>query len=239
MPQRTGKKVAILQSNYVPWKGYFDIIHSVDEFILYDEVQYTTDDWRNRNLIKTPAGTAWISIPVSRKDHLTKKISEMTVGDRDWARRHWERIKQTYRDAPCFSALAPTLQSLYDAAAGEEFLSAVNFRFLKAICQLLGVTTKLSWSASYPGVGHKTERLVSICSQAGADVYLSGPAARSYIDESEFEKRSMNVEWMDYAGYPEYPQLFGPFTHQVSVLDLLFNTGPDAAFYIWGWRHPT
>ena len=231
-----GKTVAILQSNYVPWKGYFDIIHSVDEFILYDEVQYTTGDWRNRNLIKRPDGRiAWITIPIFHRGHLSRRISEAMVADPFWSRNHSNKIHDCYRNAPFYLDSADRIHGLYGSLAEEELLSRVNYRLIKSICDVLRIFTKISWSTDYPGEGGQTERLVSICQMAGANAYLSGPSARNYLDQSLFAKQGIKVEWMRYE-YPEYPQTAGPFTHQVSILDLLFNTGPQAADFIWGSR---
>src|SRR5712692_7324529 len=123
------KRVAIVQSNYIPWKGYFDIINQVDEFILYDDRQYTRRDWRNRNLIKTPNGLLWLTIPVRVKGRYEQRIDETTISDPEWAQRHWKSISHTYTSAPYFDHLRDDFAALY-AASIEEHLSAVNRRFL-------------------------------------------------------------------------------------------------------------
>jgi hypothetical protein len=219
--------VAIVQSNYIPWKGYFDIINQVDEFILYDDRQYTRRDWRNRNLIKTPNGLLWLTIPVRVKGRYEQRIDETTISDPEWAQRHWKSISHAYASAPYFDHLRDEFAALY-AASIEEHLSAVNKRFLEAICRMLGIRTRLSWSSDYNAVGDRTERLVSLCRLAGAQEYLSGPAARSYIDEERFQEAGIALSYIYYSGYPEYPQLHGAFEHGVSIIDLLFNVGPDA-----------
>jgi hypothetical protein len=230
------KKIAILQSNYIPWKGYFDIIHSVDEFVLYDEAQYTTNDWRNRNRIKRPDGElAWITIPVRTRNHFDQTISQTTVADPLWARRHWDKLRNCYGSAPYFHLLEAKLRGLYEALSKEVFLSVINYRLIQCICDVLRISTKISWSTDYPGGYGKTGRLISICESAGAGTYLSGPAGRNYIDQSEFERHGIKLEWKEYR-YPEYPQPAGAFAHQVSILDLLFNAGPEAPNYIWGFR---
>lgn len=226
-----GKRVAIVQSNYIPWKGYFDLINLVDEFILFDDVQYTRRDWRNRNRIKTPAGPAWLTIPVRAKGRFDRPIREIEIDDLDWGASHWRAIAHNYARAPYFRAYRDRLEPLWTEAR-EPLLSQVNERFLSALCGLLGIRTRLTRSMDYHVVAGKTERLVELCRQAGAAVYLSGPAARSYLDEEPFRQAGIVVEWMDYAGYPEYRQLFPPFDHYLSVVDLILNEGPAASRFL-------
>jgi hypothetical protein len=225
-----GKKIAILQSNYIPWKGYFDLINMVDEFILYDEVQYTKNDWRNRNRIKTRDGAQWLTIPVVHKD-LAQKISETRVADSIWRKKHWKSLCQWYAKATYFKKYRDMLEDLY-LGGSDEYLSRINHAFMGAINNILGIDTEISWSADYDLAGDKTERLVRICKQAGGDQYVSGPAAKGYLDESLFVAEGISLHYMDYSGYPEYDQLFPPFEHSVSILDLIFNEGADAPKYM-------
>ena len=228
---RADKRVAVIQSNYIPWKGYFDIINLVDEFIIYDDRQYTRRDWRNRNIIKTANGLQWLTIPVQVKGRYEQRIDETLISDAGWAQRHWKSIAQAYAPAPYFDRYRDRIRSLYDHQQ-EPKLSAVNRRFLEGVCAILGITTPISWSTAYPVSGDRTERLVELCRCAGARSYLSGPSARAYIDESKFRDVGIEVLYVDYSGYPEYPQLHGGFEHGVSVIDLIFNTGPDAPRYM-------
>jgi hypothetical protein len=226
-----GKRLAIVQSSYIPWKGYFDLINSVDEFVLFDDAQYTRRDWRNRNLIKTPRGPAWLSIPVSSKGHFDAAIREIRVDDRQWASRHWRTIRANYARATHFAAYAGVLEQLY-LESGEALLSDINRRFLSGVCAMLGIRTKLTWSSDYEVREGKTERLVSICQQAAARTYISGPSAASYLDPRQFQDAGIELAYFDYAGYPEYRQLFPPFEHRVSVLDLILNEGPESTRYM-------
>jgi len=223
------KKIAISQSNYIPWKGYFDFIAGVDEFVLYDDVQYTKRDWRNRNRIKTPMGLKWLTIPVTGGQ--SNLINEVEVADTDWNKKHWQTIRQMYGKAPQFDVYAGFVEHFY-LSANMVMLSDINHHFLAGISKLLGIDTPLSWSTDYNANGEKSERLVSICKQAKADVYVTGPAAKAYLDVDLFKSEGISVEWMDYSGYEEYPQLHGNFDHAVSILDLLFNTGLDASYYL-------
>ena len=224
--------MAIVQSNYIPWKGYFDIINLVDEFILYDDRQYTRRDWRNRNLIKTARGLHWLTIPVHVKGRYRQQIDETLISEPEWAGRHWRTIEQAYAQAPHFGEYRDELAELYASSAAVNRLSEVNRRFLEKINALLGIPTRLAWSTDYEAHGQKTERLVSLCQAAGAIEYVSGPAARAYIEEDEFANAGIGLVYMDYSGYPEYPQLHGSLEHGVTVLDLLFNTGPAAPSYM-------
>jgi hypothetical protein len=230
--RRPGSKlVAIVQSNYIPWKGYFDLINLVDEFILLDDVQYTRRDWRNRNRIKTANGAQWLTIPVETKGRYFQTISETVVSDPDWPAHHWRTLQHHFAAAPYFKAYWPRLEELY-GALHERYLSEINYRFITAICELLGIPTKITWSMEYESSGQKTERLIGLCKQAGATAYLSGPAARAYLDEALFDQEGVALHYMDYSGYPEYPQLYPPFDHAVTMLDLLFNVGPAAPKYL-------
>lgn len=223
------KKVAILQSNYVPWKGCFDMIAAVDEFIIYDDVQYTNRDWRNRNKIKTNGQIQWLTIPVynSRSD----TIRDVKVSLENWHVKHWKTLQTSYARAPAFRDTSGFLEELYRSQQSA-YLSEINVEFIRAINSFLGIDTRITSSSDYDYGGERSERLLALCKAAGADIYLSGPAAKSYLDVSLFEQEKIKVEWMDYSGYPEYPQMDGPFEHAVSILDLIFNTGSSAGSFM-------
>lgn len=221
-------RVAILQSNYVPWKGTFDLIGSVDDFVVYDSVQFTKNDWRNRNRIKTPQGVQWLTIPVG--DSIGRSIREVRIADPGTGAVHWKRLHANYARAGCFAREAGWLEPHFREAPWVT-LSTVNRRLLEAVCQRLGIGTRFhddSVFAAGEAAGGPTERLVAICRALGATTYVSGPAAKAYLDEAAFAAAGIALHWFDYAGYPEYPQLWGPFAHDVSILDLLFNLGDGA-----------
>jgi WbqC-like protein family len=225
------KTVAIVQSCYVPWKGYFDLINLVDEFILYDDRQFTRRDWRNRNRIKTPQGSRWLTIPVEVKGRYHQRIDETLVSEPDWAARHWQTLVHNYAAAPNFDAYRDPIGALYESAT-ERRLSLINRRFLEGICELLGITTSLTWSTDYDVDGARTERLVALCRASGATHYVSGPRARDYLDEPLFADAGIELSYISYDGYPEYDQLYPPFDHFVTILDLLFHVGSDAPRYM-------
>jgi hypothetical protein len=226
------KRVAIVQSNYIPWKGYFDLIAHVDEFILYDEVQYTRRDWRNRNKIKTPQGLQWLTVPVQVKGRYTQPICQTAIDGADWAGKHWRTLRSNYARAAHFDDTAAWLAPLYEAAGQDRLLSAMNRRFIEAVCARLGITTKISDSRYYAVEGDASEYLCRLTMAAGGDCYVSGPAARAYLREDVFAGNGVALCWFDYSGFAEYPQLWGGFEHGVSILDLMFNCGPDAPDYL-------
>lgn len=226
------KKVAIVQSNYIPWKGYFDLINMVDEFILYDDVQYTRRDWRNRNRIKTKDGLRWLTIPVNVKGNYFQKIKDTTINDPDWGKKHWIVISHSYKKAACYRDYKNIFQELY-MGCNEKYLSKINHLFITAINKILDINTMISWSMDYElHSDDSTENLICLCKQAGADTYLSGPAAKDYVKLELFDKAGITVEWMDYHGYPEYRQLYPPFDHGISIIDLIFNKGENADHFM-------
>lgn len=225
------KRIAILQSNYIPWKGYFDIINMVDEFVIYDSVQYTKNDWRNRNLIKTAQGTKWLTVPVFNKNHYHQNIRETKIVDQKWALKHWKSIYHAYSKAEHFADYTDSIERLY-RNSNHQYLSDLNYDFIALINSFLGINTKLSWSHDFKESPDANEQLISICLEAGASKYISGPAAKGYLDEELFLESGIKVKWMDYNDYPEYKQLYPPFEHKVSILDLLFNCGAVAHRYM-------
>ena len=183
-PRPRPKRVAIVQSNYIPWKGYFDLIRRVDEFVLFDDAQFTRRDWRNRNRIKTARGLEWLTIPVEIKGKYHQAVEDTRISDPSWHRKHWMSLYHAYSKSPCFSQYAPRIEEVYQQAS-DDYLSRVNLRFIRAVCGILGIDTTITWSTDYEATGRKSERLVSLCTQAGATEYLSGPSARTYLDEDD------------------------------------------------------
>jgi hypothetical protein len=225
------KTVAVLQSNYIPWKGYFDLIHDVDLFIFYDDVPYTRSDWRNRNRIKTPRGPRWLTIPVGSPRN--RLICDVRLNDPSWQKNHWENIRQNYAKAPHFPRYDDLLTEIYHHKFWEH-LSALNQHLIITISRELGIQTEFSDSRALSPVGQKQERLIDLLKKVQADRYISGPAGKAYLDEHRFSSEGIELRWKQYAGYREYPQFFPPFVHEVTILDLLFHAGKSAGQFIWG-----
>lgn len=225
------KKAIITQSNYIPWKGYFDSIRNVDVFVVYDDMQYTKRDWRNRNLIKTAQGPKWLSIPVEVKGKYFQKINETKVAEKDWNLSHWDSIRQSYRSAPCYKEVSEWLEPLY-RNCNHEYLTEINMHFINGINEYLGIKTEIRFSSAFELAEEKTERLVNICRDLAVTDYYSGPAAQAYMETTKFEAHGIHVHYWDYSGYPEYRQQHGAFEHGVSIIDLLLNEGKQSLNFL-------
>lgn len=227
------KKVAIMQSNYIPWKGYFDLINMVDEFILFDDVQYTKKNWRNRNYIKSPNGLVCLTIPIQTKGKFNQPINRTIVENNFWRNKHWKSIVFSYHMATYFSSYRNIFEKLY-LNDNEVSLSKINYNLILAVNEILGITTKISWSSDYDY--HHTlgenESIIDLIHKTDAQIFINGPASKNYMSEEMFLNYGIKLVWMDYLNYPEYNQLYSPFIHEVSILDLIFNQGPNSNKYL-------
>ena len=222
-------KVGIIQSNFLPWRGYFDFIREVDLFILHDDLQYTKGDWRNRNKIKTPNGVQWITVPVHYQ-HTNQLIEETSIDNsKPWTRSMLNKIRNSYQKAPFFELYFSELSDLLLEPAAS--ISDLNLRLINWVCAHLEIKTPITFSQVYHPQGTKTERLIGILEQVGATTYLSGPAAQVYLEPDLFEQANIRLEYKVY-DYPEYEQLYPPFEPGVSVIDLLFMVGEKATKYL-------
>jgi hypothetical protein len=226
------RKLAISQSNYIPWKGYFDLIRQADIFVLYDSVQYTRRDWRNRNrIIGSDKNLIWLSIPVQTKGKYLSPINEIEVADQEWRNQHFETLYHCYRRATYFREIIGVFEELYFSNF-EVKLSFINRNFIKKICELLRIETTIEDGLPYSASASANEKLLMECDRFEATTYLSGPSAASYLNIDEFKKQDIDIEWISYDNYPEYNQNSLTFEHKVSIVDLLFNHGPHARNYL-------
>lgn len=229
-------KAAIVQPNYLPWKGYFDLIHDVDVFVFLDDVQYTHRDWRNRNKVKTPGGAKWISVPVL--GGTSQKICEARIDNsQNWREKHKSTIHHSYASAPYYKSYKSEIFDIFSRSF--ETISELNVYSTTKIARMLGIETRFLNSRDLDSHGTKDDKLISICQLVGADSYISGPVGLNYIDNSTFLNARIALAYKDYSGYPEYPQLWKGFDHNVSIIDLIFNCGEKSPYYIWGWRNGT
>lgn len=227
-------RVVINQSNYIPWKGYFDLIHDADVFVFYDDVQFTKNDWRNRNKVKSPSGLQWITIPVGTD--LNKRICDVKMNESHWQGTHWKTLVQLYDKAPFFNTYRSFLEDVYLNREWQN-LSHLNQFLIQTIAnKWLGIQTTFRQSSDFPSVGKGQERVMNLLKSVKADTYVSGPAGKAYLDPVRFREAGIELVWKDYSGYPECPQFHPPFEHAVTILDLLFHVGSKAPYYIWGWR---
>lgn len=225
------KSIVINQSNYIPWRGFFDMIHSVDAYVILDTVQFTRQDWRNRNMIKTPSGPLWLSIPVNQKGRLDKMICEITTSNDIWKRKHLGSIKQFYNQAPCFKEFYPILSDLYDSC-NSRYLSEINLHFLKGICNYLDIHTKIVSSEGISVSSEKNQRVIDICRHYGAKNYLTGDRAKNYIRYELFDDAGIKLAFYDNSNYKPYPQLHGNFINNLSIIDTLLNCGKESTKFM-------
>lgn len=222
-------RVGVIQSSYIPWRGYFDFIASVDRFVFHDDIQYTKSDWRNRNRIKTPKGTEWLTVPVHYKD-VSQLICETTIDDSTvWQQKHLRKVQENYHDAPYAKVALGILASAQ--VDDSSTISDLNIELTRRICEYLGIGTPLMCSSELALVGTKTDRLIDLLKKLHATTYLSGPSADAYLDKDAFRKNGIRLEYKSY-DYAPYPQLWGPFEGAVTVLDLIANCGPEAKNHI-------
>lgn len=221
----------ITQSNYIPWKGYFDSIAIADAYVIYDDMQYTKRDWRNRNLIKTPVGLKWLTIPVEVKGKYFQKINETKISDKNWNIDHLNILKENYKNAKSYKMVLEWVENLY-INCGFEFLTDVNQYFIENINAFLGIDINIIKSDKFQLAEDKTERLINICKELNGTDYYSGAAAKNYMNEELFEKEKIALHYLDYSNYPEYEQINGGFEHGVSILDLIFSEGLNAKNFL-------
>jgi hypothetical protein len=222
------KRVAIIQSAYIPWKGFFDLVGRCDLYIIYDSAAYSKGHWHNRNRIKRANGSRWLTIPVRTAGKLGQPIDEVTV-EGDWAPRHWSIISEAYCSAPFFDRESDGVRSLYESTASERSLSKINELFIRFLAARLKLKTEIRRDRSLSYSGDRNRRLVELCVAAGATHYLSGPSAHEYLDVGLLGEAGITTEWMRYGTYREYAQPHGPFEHEVSILDALFCCDTNTA----------
>ena len=226
------RTIGVIQPCYLPWRGFFDFVNEVDTFVFLDDVQYTVRDWRSRNRIRTPGrGSTWLTVPVlGGRDQLIKDVR--IDGSQPWVRKHLGAITQSYGRSPYFERYFGTLSTLLKS--GHELLADLDIDLTRFICAELGIQTTLVRSSTLGCEGTKDDRLISIVRALGGQRYVSGPAAKAYIEPEKWQSAGIELAYKDYCGYPEYPQIEEPFEPSVSVIDLLFAVADRAADYIWG-----
>lgn len=222
-------RVAVIQSSYIPWRGYFDFIASVDRFVVYDDVQYSSGSWRNRNRLKMPEGLRWITVPVRASVSLAIDEVPISEAGKPWRNHHREMLERSLGEAPHFDDARRIWGEA--AAATLSRLSELNIRLLAGVCEYLRIATPIVTARPFGAQGSKTRRLVDLLQKVGATMYLSGPTARAYLEESLFREAGIGLAYKSF-DYAEYPQRWGAFAGAVTVLDLIANTGPAAREFL-------
>lgn len=224
------RTLSVIQPSFLPWRGYFSIIAQSDCFVFYDDVQYDRHGWRNRNRIKTSQGLQWISVPVESKDHFQRAIRDTKICDRSpWRRKILQSVRHAYSRSPFFDAYYAWLERRL--LEPWDTISQLDIALTQDVCAFLNVKVQFACSSEIPTAQNldRVERLVALCRHFSCDRYLSGPSARDYlVDSDSFSRNGIVLEYARYSFQP-YPQLFGEFLGEVSVIDTLFNLGPNAS----------
>lgn len=230
-------RTVILQPGYLPWLGFFDLMHKSDIFVILDDVQYTTRDWRNRNRIKTPNGIMWLTVPVKAKDVRGKLIKDVKVdNEQQWQKKHLKCLESFYKKATYFKEIIELVNYVYKK--NYTFLIDVDMDLILKVKQYLLIKTKIIYASEITLASKKDEKLLSICKYLNSTQYLSGNAAKDYLRESMFTSEGITVEWHNYQ-YPYYTQLWlkeQGFISHLSIIDLLFNHGPDSLAILTGQK---
>jgi hypothetical protein len=224
---RPKSTLAILQPGYLPWLGFFDQVRRADIFVYYDDVQYDKHGWRNRNRVKSTSGEPhWLTVPVRHSGLEWPSVREVEIDGRTpWARKHIGTLRQFYGKAPFAARYLPELEELLHRPW--ERIVDLDLALIQKVCSWLGLTAPRYRSSELGVGGERTERLVNLCGRFGADRYLTGDAARSYLETDLFTRSGITVEWQAYR-HPVYPQLHGEFVPYLSVVDLLLNCGDES-----------
>jgi WbqC-like protein family len=212
-----------LQPGYLPWLGYFDLLHRADVFVHYDDVQFDKHGWRNRNRVKSPRGAVWLTVPVRHSGRFGQSVLDVEIDDRqDWRRKHLSTVAQFYARAPLVESVLPRLRDILERPWPR--LVDLDLAIIDWLAAELGIATTRCRASELGIGGDRNERLIHLCRHFGATRYLSGDAARAYLDVERFATAGIEVVWHDYQ-HPTYPQLHGGFVPYMSTLDLLLNVG--------------
>lgn len=223
--------VGIHQLHYLPWLRYFEKIARSDVFIALDDIQYEKNGWQNRNKVKTATGAALLTVPVYEK--LGQPLHEVRIdNDGPWRRKHWRTIEQAYHKAPYFSDYAELLEETY--SRDWEMLNDLNLYLLEGLLAALDIQTPIERSSHLKVAGKATERLIQLVEAVDGDRYYSGAyALDAYLDSEQLARAGIEVELQAWSA-PVYPQLYGPFIPDLSVIDLLMNCGPGSRAILMG-----
>lgn len=235
MTSTSPRTLAVLQPGYLPWLGFFDQMRRVDVFVHYDDVQFDKHGWRNRNRVKAPSGPHWLTVPV--RHHGKPRILDVEIDGRaPWARRHIGTIRQFYAQAPFVDRYMGPLEEVL--LRGWDRLVDLDLAVATRMAEWLGVRTQIERSSSLGIEGERSERLLRLCQHFGAERYLSGSAARVYLDVDLFARHGIEVAWQDFV-HPTYPQQHGAFVPYLSAIDLLLNCGDQSAAILTGEESPS
>jgi len=217
--------VAVHQPQYLPWIGYFDKIRRADVFCYLNDVQYKKNEWQNRNRIKTAQDWQWLTVPVHYR--FPEKINEVQINNTtNWSKKHLQALITNYSRAPYFKAYISIFEDIFSKEW--DLISELNIHLIECLRDALQLQEKTTIiSSEFDLREEPTDRLIDICKAMGADTYLAGQGAAGYMDMARFEENGLKVITQD-VKHPVYPQLFKDFQSHLSIVDLLFNCGPES-----------
>jgi len=225
--------VATHQPIFLPWPGFFHKAAHSDCLVLLDDVQFPRGrSWLNRNRLKNEYGEVWLTVPVSKKGRGLQVIWQVEIfQEREWRRKHLETIRQNYARAPYFDDYFPAVETIY--RAGHSHLVELNIELIKFFLDALSLQTPLLLQSDLGVTGRGTDLLISTCKRVGAGRLLSFPMVEKHIDLDELERHGIQLVRANFHP-PVYPQLWGDFIYNLSMLDLLLNCGPKSREIIAG-----
>ena len=229
--------VVILQPGYLPWLGFFDQMYKSDRFVILDDVQYDKHSWRNRNRIKTDRGIQWLTVPVLISGKNQPIIKGVLIDNKmNWRKKHLKGIEQNYKKSQFFKDYFYIFEETFSKEW--KYLIDLDMEFIYRLNAVLGLNRKIIFASDLNIKTDKTERLITICQMLNASKYLTGDAAKEYIDAGEFIKHNIQLEFHNYS-HPTYKQLYGEFIPYLSIIDLIFNHGDESLEILTGQKKVT
>lgn len=220
--------VSIHQPEHLPWRGFVNKMIHTDLFILLDHVQYTKNNWQNRNKVIVSGKPSWLTVPVLTSGHLDKPFYEIEIDyKRNWQRKYLASIFLSYSKAPYFSDIYPSLENIISSSPA--LLVDLNISLINLFRSLLSITTPIIRSSSIHCSGSKSDLLLSICRSVQATEYLSGIGAKSYLNTSLFAEHNISLSFQSFSPQHYPSSIYDP---HLSTIDLLFQHGPNSRLYI-------
>jgi hypothetical protein len=223
------------QPIFLPWPGFFHKARRSDCMVLLDDVQFPRGgSWMTRNRLKYEQGTLWLTVPVWRRDRGLQSIRSVEICDeRSWRRKHLQSIRQAYTNAPHFDEFFGAIGSIYEKK--HERLADFNIDLIRLFWKVLALDTRLLLQSELGIEGRGTDLLLKICSRLGADRLSIFPATEKHIDTEKLSEQGISLVKVRF-NPPVYPQLWGDFMYNLSMLDMLLNCGPASKGIVGGDR---
>ena len=223
-------RAAVMQPTFLPWVGYFDLIDQVDVFVFLDTVQFEKQSWQQRNRVRAASGLEWLTVPVLISGRFGQLIQDVKIKNGSFPEKQLRTLRQHYAGCPHYSTHVQALEDIFESARSHLSLARLNIELVRVLAGVLGIRTKLALASELHATGRRSERVVSILREVGADAYVSPRGALEYLvqDRGAFQAAGISVVLQAYT-HPQYEQRYRPFEPGASVVDLIFNCGSAAA----------